>query len=727
MISSLIDAALRSLLVAIAVWAGLRGLRVQNVVAQKAAWGLVLVAATAMPWLLPITAGWRLVPAGATVVLPAAPLKMLASLRPAERSAPLEMDAPSPGLAEARHPAPMTYAPIAATVEAPSETRPSVGGRYPAPLITDTPAPAQMAIGVRPVSGPRALPPMTIAWLLYLAVVAVLIARLGYGVYAACSLWQNAKPISTDVALLPSSPLRLRSSEAVFSPVTIGSGILLPAEFAEWDAEKLRIVIAHEASHVRQGDFYLQLLAGLYASVFWFSPLGWWLKWKLSELSETISDRAGLNEATSCSSYAQILIEFAAQPRPTLTGVAMARTSNLSQRIERLLNDASFRQAFAGSRRALLAVLMVPVALFASTALIRVQAAGQESVPQKAPQAVPPATSPKPSAATPADAPAPAAVPDPAPDPAPASEQEPAAMPAPPAHLEAPEPPNVEISAPAAPNAYGVVIAPLPPIPPTPNVSVSTAVKAKTHFFMSTNGGMAQSTSTSDAQVTAKGKSSFYSYRSSNDGDSYVIVRGNDGNMSFNGDFHSDDIDKARKVAHGDFLFFSRNGKGYVIDDPATIMQIEAMYKPMEELGKQQEALGQKQEELGRQQEELGRKQEQATVPAPDIAKEIAKIDEAMAKLQAKKGQQVSQEEISEMQEQLGELQGRLGELQGKMGDRQGEFGAEQGKLGEQQGKLGEEQGRLGAEQGRIAQEASRKVNRIIEESLSKGTAKQVE
>ena len=361
MISSLIDAALRSLLVAIAVWAGLRALRVRNVVAQKAAWGLVLAAATAMPWLLPVTAGWRLVPVGATVVLPAAPLEMLAWLRPPQRPAPAQQAppaqqaAPSP-ISEDRLPAPVSYLPRSATAEtqrdAPSEARSSAGGRYPAPLITDTPAPARMAMGVRPVSGPRAISPLAIAWLLYLAVVAVLIVRLGYGVYAACSLWQNAKPIAMDDDLLTGRALRLRSSEAVFSPVTIGSGILLPAEFAEWDAEKLRIVIAHEGSHVRQGDFYLQLLAGIYASVFWFSPLGWWLKRELSELSETISDRAGLNEATSCSSYAQILIEFAAQPRPTLTGVAMARTSNLSHRIERLLNDATFRQAFAGSRRA---------------------------------------------------------------------------------------------------------------------------------------------------------------------------------------------------------------------------------------------------------------------------------------------------------------------------------------------------------------------------------------
>ena len=80
---------------------------------------------------------------------------------------------------------------------------------------------------------------------------------------------------------------------------------MLPDDYDEWDTEKLRIVLAHERSHVRQGDFYLQALAGLYAAIFWFSPLGWWLKRKLSDLSEAISDHAGLEEAAGHASYAQ--------------------------------------------------------------------------------------------------------------------------------------------------------------------------------------------------------------------------------------------------------------------------------------------------------------------------------------------------------------------------------------------------------------------------------------
>src|SRR6266568_3187221 len=77
MISSLIEAALRSVLVALAVWGGLRALRVSNVLAQKMAWGLVLATAIFMPMLLPVAARWQALPASATLVLPSQPWKPL--------------------------------------------------------------------------------------------------------------------------------------------------------------------------------------------------------------------------------------------------------------------------------------------------------------------------------------------------------------------------------------------------------------------------------------------------------------------------------------------------------------------------------------------------------------------------------------------------------------------------------------------------------------------------
>src|ERR1700733_7254405 len=90
MISILIEAALRSLLVGLVVAIGLRVFLVRNVPAQKAAWGLVLLAAFAMPLLRPITARWHILPAGANILMPAHPMTLLEELQ-----AKIISDAPS--------------------------------------------------------------------------------------------------------------------------------------------------------------------------------------------------------------------------------------------------------------------------------------------------------------------------------------------------------------------------------------------------------------------------------------------------------------------------------------------------------------------------------------------------------------------------------------------------------------------------------------------------------
>ena len=564
-------------------------------------------------------------------------------------------------------------------------------------------------------------------------------------------------PLAASFDLARSS--RIRCSTKVASPVTIFSSILLPADYRDWDSEKLRIVLAHEHSHVRQGDFYLQLLAGIYAAVVWFSPLGWWLKRKLSDLAEAISDRAGLEAAADRASYAQILLQFAAAPRPTVIGVAMARSGSLSRRIERLLNDASFRQAFSGTRRSLLAVLVIPVALFAATTLVRVEAAGQQApaapdapTMPAAPTAGMPAPSLPPGASTPEPAVAPVA-PTAEPStpeevstepvlasppalaiapPAQAGVPEPA-TPAPPAHISGPA--VLMIAPPAAPNGRLTILAPKAlrgPGSASMLVLPPSAPGSRARLFAIVSGeGQSTTTERGSSSHSDNGKHSGYHYSYSSNGESYAVIRGNDTeHMTFSGNWiegRREEIEKARKQAHGDFLWFTHDGKSYFVDDPATLAQIEAMYKPMEELGRQQEELGKKQEALGEQQEALGKQQEAVSVPTPDMSKQIAEIDEAMAKLKAEQGKNMNQEQFAEIQEKLGALQGRLGEMQGELGSRQGEFGAKMGELGAKMGELGSQQGRLGAEQGRLGREADQKVKSIIDESLKNGKAKPVQ
>ncbi|MGA7242084.1 MAG: M56 family metallopeptidase [Terracidiphilus sp.] len=774
MISSLlVEAALRSVLLALAVWIGLRIFSVRNVLAQKAAWGLVLASALVMPLVLPVTA--RL---PATLVIPAETLRAIAAWKPAAATAqaPAEVRAAdvkmtAAPLAEEKQAA---YAavrteriePESAARYAADTSSMVAADRYPAPAISNSHASTGGVAPPSNVSGRSEFSLLQVAGLLYLAVAGVLFLRLLYGLAVAIEVWQSARPAQLDPSPLTDG-LHLRVSDAVSSPVTIGSAVVLPREYREWDSEKLRIVLAHERSHIRQGDFYLQLLAGFYAALVWPSPLGWWLKRKLSDLAEAISDRAGLEEAADRTSYAQILLEFAAAPRPTPIGVAMARNGSLSRRIERLLNDVSFRQAFAGTRRGLVAVLVVPVALFAATAMVRVQAAGQQTPDPAGAAALPAAPSlasapslpeapaqvvlapngpaapvaPAAGVSTPeqiSGEPAPAAVatapvaPAQAGVPAPASPAPHARLSEPPALMILPSVPSrgtLVLLAPKAPRAPGN--ASLMIVPPGAPTMATIAPRAAYGAGYGYGVGQSTTTETGSSNTNENGKHSGYRYSYSSNGQSYAVIRSGDTNhMTYSGDWiegRREEIDKAKKQAHGDFLWFTRDGKSYFVDDPAILGQIEAMYKPMEELGKQQEVLGKQQEALGKQQEELGRQQEKASVPTPDMSKEIAEIDEAMAKLKASQGKNMTQEQFSEIESKLGNLQGELGRIEGQIGAKQGEFGGKMGELGRQQGQLGAQQGRLGAEQGRIAREADQKIRSIIDESLKDGKAHPVQ
>ena len=766
MISSLlVEAAIRSVFLALAVWIVLRAFSVRNVLAQKAAWGLVLAGALVMPLVLPMASHWNVLPANVRVALPADPETLLEELQ-------ARIQARTPP--EQKQPADAAPAVEGAPLIEP-EARPSRnetrGNRAVAPaeqkfsylnsaedvfphstVQTESAKP-------RAVAPPRAALSLSKMLLLpYLAVAGIFLVRLGCGLISALRLWQRAKPISGELPAVPGSSLDIRCSAEVSSPVTICSAIVLPEDYGTWDTEKLRVVLAHEGSHIRQKDFYLQLLAGIYAAVVWFSPLGWWLKGKLSDLAEAISDRAGLEEAADRTSYAQILLEFAAVPRPTLIGVAMARSGSVSRRIERLLNDLSFRQAFAGTRRALIAVLVVPVALFAATAMVRVQAAGQQA-PE--PPSAPAGGVISPTAPV-APAPPQRGVSEPeeiSGEPAPVS---PARLPAPPAHVGGPS----AVKAPAAPASPSVhTITPLAPVAPPSVLTVVPISPAQARMMIALKNltlaknslymvapvaptmaiiaphagygegrgyGVGQSaTESGSSSYGSNGKNSGYHYSYSSNGESYAVIRGSDTeHMTFSGNWiegRREEIDKARKEAHGDFLWFTRDGKDYFVDDPSAVAQIESMYKPMEALGAQQEELGKQQEALGKQQEELGRQQEAVSVPTPDVSKQIAQIDEAMAKLKANQGKAMNEEQFAELQSKLGDLQGKLGAIQGEIGEKQGQFGEQMGKLGALQGELGAKQGRLGAEEGRLAQEADQKVKSIIDQSLKNGKAHPVQ
>src|SRR5205823_7645817 len=85
-------------------------------------------------------------------------------------------------------------------------------------------------------------------------------------------------------------------------------------------------------------------------------------------------------------------------------------------------------------------------------------------------------------------------------------------------------------------------------------------------------------------------------------------------------------VEKLRKQIPGDFIWFQRDEKSYIIRDQATVDRALKLWAPQEELGKKQEELGKQQEALGKQQSELGAKMEQISVKVPDLTAELDKL-----------------------------------------------------------------------------------------------------
>src|ERR1700683_1296833 len=194
-------------------------------------------------------------------------------------------------------------------------------------------------------------------------------------------------------------------------------------------------------------------------------------------------------------------------------------------------------------------------------------------------------------------------------------------------------------------------------------------------------------------------------------GNTYISVFGD--SESYGTDHPSEFVEFLQEKISGDFIWFRRDGKSYLIRDPATIKRAKDFFAAVQELDRKQEGLGEKQEALGKQQEEVH-------VQIPDMTEDLHKLEAELKKL----GASGTQEDLGRIQGEIGELQSKLGDLQSVAGEEQGKMGEKQGALGEEQGKLGEMQGELGRQQEEVFKNASRQMKALIDDAVARGLAK---
>lgn len=529
------------------------------------------------------------------------------------------------------------------------------------------------------------------ATLLYFSVVVALLIRFAIGLLFTHRLAKMAQEIddprlqSGVLSRVTVTPIpRVRESDAVSVPVTIGTlrpTILLPPAWREWDGEKLDAVLAHEISHVSRHDALTQCAALLHRAIFWFSPLAWWLNHQLAELAEQASDEAALSAGADRNGYARTLLEFfetlnATPQRVWWQGVSMAKTGQAEKRLERILTSRGAvsmhlkKTAITGIIALAIPVICLIAAVHPTAALSRTGGSQQIASPPLTatvpPEpAAPNGIAPPPVAGVPSTAPT-AGVPGRGPI----------------------------TGVPAAAPIDGVAAVPaVPSVPGTPVQNIHSGTGHDHRYW--------------------------YSY-GSDDEQRFVIVTGNSDSLTMSGS--SEDarhVEQLRKRIPGDFIWFQRDEKSYIIRDQATIDRARKLWAPQEELGKKQEELGRQQEALGKQQEELGARMEKVQVKVPDMTEQLDKLRAELKSLNSG----ATQEQIGKLQSEIGELQSQLGELQSHAGDQQSKIGEEMGELGEKQGKLGEQQGELGRQQGELAEKATKEMKQLLDEAIKNGKA----
>lgn len=226
-------------------------------------------------------------------------------------------------------------------------------------------------------AGPASDGGATIDWRLVtivalLAGVSFRIARLAIGWAAVRRLVARATPVEdlsdqrlahlcanirADVRLTPG--VRSPAVVGFFSPV-----ILVPPQVLDLEPGAMHAILAHEAEHVRRGDWLSTVVEELWCACLWFHPMARVLTSQLDLAREMLVDRRVVETTGDRRGYAQALLAFAdTGPGALRTMTGLIRPHNLFQRITALTEEVPM------SRRLTL-IAFVVASLMVSTATV---------------------------------------------------------------------------------------------------------------------------------------------------------------------------------------------------------------------------------------------------------------------------------------------------------------------------------------------------------------------
>lgn len=161
------------------------------------------------------------------------------------------------------------------------------------------------------------------------------------------SIWKQVQRASASRQIL------LVEADGVTAPGTAGfirPTIFLPRGAAEWGSVRIRATLAHEYAHIIRRDCLTQLVADLAVALYWFNPLVWYARRRMTTERERACDDLVLRTGVRPERYAAMLVETVRtsllQRKESVAGVlSMARPSELETRLVSILDlDRSRRR-----------------------------------------------------------------------------------------------------------------------------------------------------------------------------------------------------------------------------------------------------------------------------------------------------------------------------------------------------------------------------------------------
>ena len=237
--------------------------------------------------------------------------------------------------------------------------------------------------------------------------------------------------------------------------------------------------------------------------------------------------------------------------------------------------------------------------------------------------------------------------------------------------------------------------------------------------------------------------------------DTYALVRKGEDGVTMSGAHDTRDtadIEAAQGGIDGDFLWFRRDGKAYVVRDAATLAQADAAWASTRELSARMQALSARMQPHQERMQTLGARMEALQAEAvqpPEMevaAAEMGRLGERMQALAVRQVAlgarmsaadaaerdrlQTQMDALSAEQESLGREMERKGEIIEAAG-RQIEartapmeaLGKEMEDAGQPMEAIGKDMEAVGARLERAAEEAERRTRRLIDDAFAKGLA----